>query len=36
MSKWVNFERNYSFELEPRVEKILAGHYDNIQKIVNL
>jgi len=35
MSKWINFERHFTYEREPRVEKILVGQQDNIQKIVN-
>lgn len=36
MSKWINFERNFSYELEPRVEKILVAQGENIQKTVNV
>jgi hypothetical protein len=36
MSKWINFERNFSYEHEPRVEKILVSQNENIQKIVSL
>ena len=33
MSKWINFERNFSYEHEPRVEKILVSQHDYIEKI---